>query len=232
MPGGVRAGPAGHGGVPSACKLPEEELTPKLSAREPGTTLDSEERPPAATVREGPVGRTEPPGKCRPGLLCPEARGVGHHSGKPVPPGLKRQEGASLSLKGHGAGRGVLGRWGGGHLEQLAGGGGSLPLGVDLLAAIAFHLHALGPLDVEGDFLGREEGSAPLCSERQIPGRTRAQRGPPAAGSLQRAGLGRGQAAISTLKTFSRSACRSGPGPTPAAPSADGRTLLAPLTRP
>lgn len=42
-----------------------------------------------------------------------------------------------------------------GHLEQLAGRGRSLSLSVDLLAAIAFYLHALGPLYVEGDFLGK-----------------------------------------------------------------------------
>lgn len=55
-----------------------------------------------------------------------------------------------------------------GHLEQLAGRRRSLPLGVDLLAAIAFYLHALGPLYVEGDFLGKRR-------ENQDPGPWRPQ---------------------------------------------------------
>lgn len=53
-----------------------------------------------------------------------------------------------------------------GHLEQLAGRGCSLPLGVDLLAAIAFHLHALGPLYVEGDFLGKRRQNQDPCLSR------------------------------------------------------------------
>lgn len=55
-----------------------------------------------------------------------------------------------------------------GHLEQLAGCSRSLPLSVDLLAAIAFYLHALGPLYVEGDFLGkRRENQDPRLSRPQ-----------------------------------------------------------------
>lgn len=53
-----------------------------------------------------------------------------------------------------------------GHLEQLAGRGCSLALSIDLLAAIAFDLHTLGPLYMEGDFLGKRRQNQDSCPSR------------------------------------------------------------------
>lgn len=79
------------------------------------------------------------------------------------PPPERTSEQGARSVPGERSAWLLLGE---GHLEQLAGRSCGLALRVNLLATIAFDLHTLGPLYVEGDFLGKRRQNQDPCPSR------------------------------------------------------------------